>query len=52
MGKYGRGIEIDESVFAEQTIDGKQVKIWCLASLKEAQKKQEQFKSKIELRKP
>ena len=30
MGKYGRGIEIDESVFAEQTIDGKQVKIWVL----------------------
>ena len=30
LGKFGHGVEIDESVFAHQTIDGKQEKVWVL----------------------
>ena len=30
LGKFGRGIEIDESVFAERKVDGKIEKIWVL----------------------
>ena len=30
LGKFGRGIEIDESVFAERKVDGKIEKIWFL----------------------
>jgi hypothetical protein len=30
LGMYGRGVEIDESVFANQMIDGKQHKMWVL----------------------
>jgi hypothetical protein len=30
LGKFGRTIEIDESVFAEQMIDGHLNKIWVL----------------------
>ncbi len=30
LGKFGRGVEIDESVFAETNVDGKMEKIWVL----------------------
>ena len=30
LGKYGRSIEIDESIFAKMTKDGEKVKVWVL----------------------
>jgi hypothetical protein len=30
LGRHGRAIEIDESVFANHSIDGKKEKIWVL----------------------
>ena len=30
MGKFGRTIEIDESVFSKISVDGKREKVWVL----------------------